>query len=316
MIINRKRFSLKRTWPGIAQRCVIQLRLIQPSFVQVRFIQASLIQQGLISLIHMWRFLLLLLSITLFTSACTEGDTAVESKTAEDNNLLVAKALYFDKRTPDDFYHEESSDNLFASISHVKNIGILPIDNRTGLSVYELSSNDFVEAMTWDEQATTYQPLYSQLVDNTETELYYQFTRVNPDLPEFIDISRVFKAAVLDRSGVDRSDDAGEYQGKITLTDIRSTDVKQVVEYLWMFSFSNNYSNAVLESYTTETEDEFIHTMKQAKINFSYNDNCDAIELYEVRYSIAKESGLIWRDKTLMDTFSTKRSGVSVELCK
>ena len=265
---------------------------------------------------RMWRFLLLLSSITLFASACTEGDAVDGSKMAEDNSLLIAKALYFDKRTPDDFYHEESSDNLFTSISHVKNIGILPMDNRTGLSVYELSSNDFVEAMAWDEQATIYQPLYSQLVDNTETELYYQFTRVNPDLPEFVDISRVFKAATLDRSGVDRNDDEGEYQGKIMLTDISSTNVKQVVEYLWMFSFSNNYSNAVLESYTTETADEFIHIMKQAEINFSYNDNCDAIELYEVRYSVAKESGLIWRDKILMDTFSAKRSGVSVDICQ
>ncbi len=293
-IVNKKRFSSKQ-----ACSCVIKTYIIQ---------------QSVLPFLQKWRFLLLLLPVTFFVTACSSTITTEEA--AVDNDLFVAKALYFDKRTPDDFYHEESSSDLFASISHVKNIGILPLDNRSGLSVYELSSDDFVEAMTWDEQATVYQPLYSQLVANSETDLYYQFTRVNPDLPEFVDISRVFKASVLNRAGVDRSNEDGEYQGKITLTDITVADVKQLVEYLWMFSFSNNYSNAVLESYTRETVDEFIHTLKQARINFSHDGSCDEIELYEISYSIAKESGLIWRDKVLMSTFSAKRNGTSVEICK
>jgi hypothetical protein len=321
-IVNRKRFSLKKVilkkvWACVIQACITQSCITQVFFVKQAsikhaFIKHILTKQAVIPLMQMRRFLLLLISTTFFVTACS---TTTE-ETVANNDLLTAKALYFDKRTPDDFYHEESSSELFASISHVKNIGILPLDNRSGLSVYELSSDDFVEAMTWDEQATVYQPLYSQLVANSETDLYYQFTRVNPDLPEFVDISRVFKAGTLNRAGVDRSDEDGEYQGKIMLTDMTAADVKQVVEYLWMFSFSNNYSNAVLESYTNETVDEFIHTLKQAKINFSYDGSCDEIELYEIRYSIAKESGLIWRDKVLMNTFSAKRDGISVEICK
>ena len=221
-IVNRKRLSLKKVWARVIQTCVTQ----------------ASIKQAVIPLMQMRRFLLLLISTTFFVTACG-STTATTEETVANNDLLTAKALYFDKRTPDDFYHEESSSDLFASISHVKNIGILPLDNRSGLSVYELSSDDFVEAMTWDEQATVYQPLYSQLVANSETDLYYQFTRVNPDLPEFVDISRVFKADILNRAGVDRSDEDGEYQGKITLTDMTAAAVKQVVEYLWMFSFSN-----------------------------------------------------------------------------
>ena len=263
-----------------------------------------------------WRSLVLLFSVTLFLAACSSAEEVTgASKVTEDNNLLTAKALYFDKRIPDNFYRETSSDDLFVSISHVKNTGILPFSGRNGVSVYELSSNDFVEAMAWDEQATVYQPLYSQLVDNSETKLYYQFTRVNPDLPEFKDISRVFKANMLDRSGVNRNEEDGEYQGKITLANMNAGAIKQLVEYLWMFSYSNNYSNAVLESYTRETVSEFIHTMKQAEINFSYDGSCDEISSYEIRYSINKESGLIWKDKFLLDTFTAKRSGVSVEVC-
>lgn len=270
-----------------------------------------------ISLKAIWQSLLLLFSVTYLLTACSSAEEVNDTSTAaEGNNLLIAEALYFDKRIPDDFYREASSDDSFASISHVKNTGILPLNGRNGISVYELSSDDFTEAMTWDEQATTYQPLYSQLVDNSETKLYYQFTRVNPDLPEFKDISRVFKADMLDRRGVNRNEEDGEYQGKITLTDMTAVDIKQLVEYLWMFSYSNNYSNAVLESYTSETVDEFIHTMKQAKIDFSHDGSCDEIELYEIRYSINKASGLIWKDKQLLNTFNTKRSGVMVEVCE
>ena len=290
MIINRKRFGLEVMATRLAQFLVIPLKAIGRS--------------------------LLLLSVTYLLTACSSAEEVTSSSNAGDNDLLIAKALYFDKRIPDNFYNETSTDDLFSSISHVKNTGILPPNGRNGLSVYELSSDDFVEAMAWDEQATAYQPLYSQLVDNSETKLYYQFTRVNPDLPEFKDISRVFKADMLDRRGVNRNEEDGEYQGKITLTDMTAVDIKQLVEYLWMFSYSNNYSNAVLESYTSETADEFIHTMKQAEINFSYDGSCDEIELYEIRYSINKESGLIWKDKQLLNTFNTKRSGISVEVCE
>ncbi len=264
---------------------------------------------------------LLLVSMLMSVTACSvEPDAEVvdNAKNSVDVNsdIAIASALYLDRRTPDGFYQEDYPDDLFTSLSHVKNTTILAPGDRAGLSVYELSSNDFVEAMSWDEQATAYQPLYSQLVDTIETDLYYQFTRVNPDLPEFIDISRVFKASAIDRSGVDRSDEEAEYQGKITLAVITAIDIKRVVEYLWTFSFSNNYSNAVLESYTTETENDFVHIMKQAKINFSHSEDCDTVEINEVRYAVAKDSGLIWRDKVLLRSFLAKRNGSLVEVCK
>jgi hypothetical protein len=126
---------------------------------------------------------------------------------------------------------------------------------------------------------------------------------------------RVFKANVLDRNGVDRSDEDGEYKGRITAADITSDKVKEILEYLWMFTLSNNYRNAVLDSYTTEKADTFVHIMNQARLNFSNNENCDTIEVYEIHYTIPKASGFIWKDKTLTHTFSTKRVGNRIEIC-
>ena len=106
--------------------------------------------------------------------------------------------------------------------------------------------------------------------------LYFQFTRYDPESPQFINMHRVFKASALDRNGVDRSDEDAKYKGRITLTELTAENVKLIVEYLWLFTLSNNYRNAVLESYTTETESKFEHVMKQARLKLSYSDRWNA----------------------------------------
>ena len=256
--------------------------------------------------------------IVSMLSACGEvTDTEVAtSSTVEKNDLTIANALYFDERTPDSFYKEALQDDVFYSISHVKNTSLLPIFDRAGLAAYDLSSDDFVEALLWSDKAAEYQQSYAQLADNTETELYYQFTRFNPDLPQFINMHRVFKASVLDRDGVDIGDEDDDYKGRITMINLTAEKVKLIVEYLWMFTFSNNYRNSVIESYTTESEDEFVHVMKQAGLDFSYSEACDVVKVYEIRYTVPKASGFIWKDKVLIRMFSTKRTGDYIDICE
>jgi len=255
----------------------------------------------------------LILSLSLVACGVATNTQAIDNTIEFSNEIKIAAALYNNNRVPGDFYQEDYPENLFGSVSHVKNIDLVIND---GLPEYELASNDFVEAMEWDEQAAVAKDFYDQLVDVSETALYYQFTRVNPDLPELIYMSRVFKETMLDRAGVDRSDEDGEYKGKITLIEITAADVKFIVEYLWIFTFSNNYSNAILESYTLENDDEFIHIMTQAKLDFSYNDGCDTVNLYEVRYTVPKATGLIWRDKEFIGTFLATRNNNLIEICR
>jgi len=259
---------------------------------------------------------LLLAGITALTlSACSGGSDTGASAASGAAEMVIANALYFDKRTPAGFYKEDFDDDTFYSVSHVKNTSLLAPADRAGLTVHELASDNFSEAMTWSDTAAQYQPSYKQLADNTETRLYFQFTRFDPDSPQFINLHRVFKASALDRNGVDRSDDDTSYKGRITMPNPTADDVKLIVEYLWMFTLSNNYRNAVLESYTTETENEFVHIMKQARLNLNYSGGCDDVEVYEVRYRIPKDSGFIWKEKTLTDKFTAKRSDSYLEIC-
>ena len=258
--------------------------------------------------------LLLIGMFVSFLAACGSV-TDPQDNNSESVEMTIAGALYFDKRIPDGFYKEELPDDAFYTTSHVKNVSLLPVIDRAGLADYELSSDDYVEALAWSDKAAEYQQSYKQLTDIVDTELYYQFTRFDPDLPQFINRHRVFKASVLDRSGVDRSDEDSVYKGKITMPDLTAEKVKLIIEYLWMFTLSNNYRNAVLESHVTETEDEFIHVMKQAELEFSYSESCDSISIYEIRYTVSKSTGLIWKEKVLADEFSAKRSGTYLEIC-
>jgi len=253
----------------------------------------------------------------LLLSACgSSSGSSSAGNSAESTEMVIANALYFDKRTPADFYKENFQDDTFYSVSHVKNTSLLPVVDRAGLAVHELASNDFTEAMTWSDKAAEYQPSYQQLADNTETKLYFQFTRFDPASPQFINMHRVFKASVLDRNGVDRSDENASYKGRITMSNPTAADIKLIIEYLWMFTLSNNYRNAVLESYTTETDTEFVHIMKQARLNLNYSGGCDDVEVYEVRYRVPKDSGFIWKEKVLTETFSAKRTDSYLEICQ
>ncbi len=262
--------------------------------------------------------ILLVIAVQLLSGCSSSEDTAVTNKNSAPltGDLATARALYFDKRVPDDFYKENNYQDIFYSISHVKNTSLLPVSARAGMTAYDLASDDFIEAMSWSEKAAEHQVSYQQLSANKETLLYFQFSRFDPSLPEFINMHRVFKASVLDRTGVDRNDEDGHYRGRITMTELTADKVKMIIEYLWMFTQSNNYKNAVLQSYTIETDNEYIHIMKQARLQMNYSANsCDDIDVFEVRYTVPKASGFIWREKQLTHRFSAKRSANHLEIC-
>jgi len=254
--------------------------------------------------------------ITLLLSACSGGSGGSDSNNldkvsaSQSEDLVIASALYFDKRTPEDFYQEQSETDDYYVTSHVKNIDLLPLASRGGQPIFELTSDDYTEAMNWSEQAAVLQSSYKQLVEITETLLYRQFTRMDPASPEFVYLQRILKANVLDRNGVNDT-----YKGRITLLNMTPEDVKLIIEYLWTFTIDNNFGTAVLSSITTEKDDEYVHVMQQAKLNMSFSDSCDSIEVYDVTYTVARASGFINRSEVLKRVMLAKRTGASLEIC-
>ena len=259
--------------------------------------------------------LLLLVALWLMLSACGSGTPGASSSLSTASiggfsDMDVARALYFDQRVPRDFYQESYASDSYTTVSHVRNTDLLLPYQRSGVSAYELSSDDFAEALAWSEQAATGQAGYRELVDSSETFLYHQFTRVDPASPQLVTLSRVFKAGVLDRSGV-----GGDYLGRITLAQVSAAQVKRIIEYLWRFTDANNYGNAVLASSVTKSEQGFEVLMREARLNSVYDGGCDLIEVYDTRYRVAADSGFIRRTSTLVKAISARRSGAVPEIC-
>ena len=144
-------------------------------------------------------FAVMLSACSADSESVSEIETAVNSTATAD--MAIATALYFDQRTPDGFYKEIYHGDKFYIANHVKNIDLIPIADRLGMTVFELTSDDYVEAMNWSEQSASLQTSYKQLVDNSETLLYHQFTRVDPTSPQFVFLNRVLKASAFDRNG-------------------------------------------------------------------------------------------------------------------
>ena len=256
----------------------------------------------------------IVLSSTLLLSACGADSSAPDTAISD---TRIAERIYLDKRTPDNFFNNDEAitGDSFYSISHLKNVELLTPAEKIGLPQYELSTDDFTQALNWSETVASKQTVYRQLVNNSDTPLYYQFTRVDLNNSEFIHLSRVYKASTLDRSGVDLSE-SGSYQGKIVSTVYTTTLVKQIVEYLWTFSFNNNYGHAVLQSSTIENGLSLTHTLLEAKLITSSSASCDSIEIFESNYSIDKSSGEIWKTGQSLRTIQATFNGTFATLCE
>ncbi len=246
----------------------------------------------------------------------SSGQTA-DNQAAVDQSIL--EAIYLNQRTPDGFYLSLPADTGSYTLSHVKNTDIVATGERSALTEHELSTDDFVQAMSWSEQKAGYLPGYQDLVDNNESEFYFEFTRVDMAEPDVMHYSRVFKQSVIDRSGVDIQLNVPlqneVFLGTIPPSSLSPLRVRQLLEYLWAFSLSNNYGYAVLSTALEQNSAAFVYTMKEARLTQGGGGECDVITVYDIRYRVDRETGRIDKSTTTERVLSSRQDGESLSLC-
>ena len=211
----------------------------------------------------------------------------------------IMEAIYYNKRTPEYFYREASPpDDVFQTIQHVKNTDIASAYT----IVYELCTDSADEALQWSETAKRN---LGDLVDITDTELYFQFDRVPPTRPNFSNLQRIYKCAMLDRSLADLNA-PDDHLGFYYRLPQQPEEIRKIIEYLWTFSILNNYGNVVLQGVTEEAASVFEYTLYQARLVPGVNGDCDTINIYRTLYSTDKNSGNISYNETLIDSLRTK----------
>jgi hypothetical protein len=211
----------------------------------------------------------------------------------------IMEAIYYNKRLPEYFYREPAPpEDVFQTIQHIKNSDIVS----SYTAVYELCTDSADEALQWSETAKRN---LGDLVEITDSDLYFQFDRVPPTRPNFRNLQRIYKCEMLDRSLVDLNA-PDEHLGFYYSLPPQPEEIRKIIEYLWTFSILNNYGNAVLKGEMEETVNAFGYALYQARLVANLQGDCDTINIYRTLYSADKNSGNISYSETLIDSLQTK----------
>ncbi len=269
------------------------------------------------------KFPLAIIIVSFLLTACGGGggggsaqpESGASASALSVEQQYVAGRIYRDERFPVDFTFPEfwdDSPNIITA--HVKSTDVLLFAKMPEIPAFEMSTDSWQEAITWSEEAAQKLPVYYDLVDLKETDMYFELIRMNPELPDMHYHSLVFKDSFIDRSGVDL-DNPGPHRGYISLKFLTSGYVDSVIEHLFLSSGHNQYGYAVLEERTEELDEEFRHTMIEAELG-SGSGSCDTIRVFELVHHISKITGeMISETRDLYDFRAVVDADGNVTAC-
>jgi hypothetical protein len=208
------------------------------------------------------------------------------------SNEDIIAAIYDSNYTvPDGFFVDERADTPQSySLYHVKDPSIS----------YELCTDDYTQALQWEEADNIDRPVNGYYVGSYENDTYFEFIRElsypndagNVQGITSPGFARVFKCDNVNRDGVDRNLRNG-YAGVLNMRPLSLSAIRELTEYLWQFVFFETSQSKVLQSYSTERQAAFEHTLL---LGFALNQGtglCDRIEVVDWTFSADKSSGQV-----------------------
>lgn len=246
------------------------------------------------------RWLLLIVATALLSgcgaaaqSGAPDTPPTVAAKNAPDHADLLNKVYDTSYSTPDGFHVDERAETEETyTVHHVKDISVS----------YEVCTDDFHEALAWEAADNESRVVNGHFVDSTENPWYFEFTREltypndvgNVQGETTLGFSRIFKCATISRNGVDRNLRDG-FGGTLNARPVTAATVKDLTEYLWQFEYFESSARKVIESMSTETDDDIRQTLRLAFLYPQGYGTCDRIEVVDWTFSADKHSGEITR---------------------
>ena len=226
------------------------------------------------------------------------GDSTLESRVLPDENEIISKAYDNNYQQPIGFYRDERTDTPGSySVYHVKDVSVS----------YELCTDDYAEAQAWEDADNDSRAVNGAYVSSYENERYFEFIRdlsypdgigniTDPTSPGF---ARVFKCSYVNRDGADRNIRDG-YAGTLNQAPLTKESVRTYSEYMWQFTFFWPARNKVLQTFSSENEETYAHTLVLAFVTNRGTDNCDLIEVVDWVFSVDKRSGHLTKEFNLL----------------
>jgi hypothetical protein len=167
---------------------------------------------------------------------------------------------------------------------HIKSAQLAPPAHAN----YEVCTDDWNTALAWSEEVAAQANPYLDLVVSDTTARYFEFGRVPRGLPGQYVRQRVFRCAYLDRAGVDLAA-PGSFAGVLNARPLDAAALRDLAEYLWLFTSYNNAGHVVLASEASLPGPA--HTLTLATLE--RGGTCDRVTVREWTHGADASSGAL-----------------------
>ena len=220
-----------------------------------------------------------------------ENDYEQEEPTNKNDDFFWNLAFDDDFFFPDDFFLEQ---NLIGSTYYENTISVY-----WRAPSIELHTTNRDEARNWSNISNEKSSVNRKIVQENETEKFFEFVRVNVENENDVLLSRVHNSNYFipyDRfrywwtlDELTENKTIGTYNGELSLHK-----VKQFVEYLWVRGLWNT-DNKVITSTILEKPNRFEHRIQSLKITFEldWGSNNATVFVFDNLFHLDKESRVL-----------------------
>lgn len=178
---------------------------------------------------------------------------------------------------------------------------------------HEVCTDDWSVALAWSEDVAAQATPYQDLVATDATPRYFEFGRAPRGLPAQYVRQRVWRCAYLDRAGVDLAAEEG-FAGVLGTRPLDAAALRDVAEYLWLFTRYNNAGHAVVAS--EGGLPGLAHALTLASLERAAEGaGCDRVTLREWRHTADEGSGALELAATVVREFGVRQDGGTLAGC-
>ena len=241
------------------------------------------------------------------------NNSATQAPAMPSNNQIAALVYDTSYSVPSDFFVDErSATDRSYTIHHV-------LDES---SSYEVCTDDYAEAMAWEEADNAARSVQGYFVESYDNERYFEFVRelsYQDDVGNVDDLTspgfaRVFKCSNTSRNGVDRALLNG-YAGQLNALPLNQDSIRVFAEYLWQFTFFPASRKKVIDSYGSVAADTLEQTLVLAFSSSQGEGRCDRIEVARWTFSANRSSGEVDKRFVTSHFFEARNDSGSITVC-
>lgn len=211
--------------------------------------------------------------------------------------MLVYDSSYL---YPKGFYHES---NLNGSVYYENTVSVKPTEERENIWI-ELNTDDMEQARAWSSLSNDYSSVDREIVDEKETEKYFEIVRVNMQSDSDTLLSRVHRSDyfISLHDKFTDIDTVGIYTGELSISE-----VKEMIEYLWDCGTIGLYDK-VVASKISPSENKFEHYIQSLYVVYGDFGIKDLIYVYDNHFQLDKSNRILTVNRELIKEIEGKQN--------